>query len=135
MSYAYYFTTVRCRSGVTPSEGPPAGPATMALEGTDYVGLKAWWNDLTYDEVHAFVVGFGPMFFATVAYAIGFTAPAQGAIALVALGFAVAFKQTDAPSKFLKILPRSVWYYSGGVFGGGVFGTVFGAVLTALALV
>lgn len=32
--------------------------ATMGLKGSDHIGLRAFLADLTYDEVHAFVMGF-----------------------------------------------------------------------------
>ena len=102
----------------------------MGLRGSDSVELTAWFKDLTYNEVHAFVVGFAPMFFGVVAFILGYEKLAGFAFGVVGLLFAVAYKERTAPHPTLKILPNNVWY-----FGGGVVLAAHAAVVMALTAV
>ena len=120
----------------TATDGGEVMPNDQApLSGSDPIGLRAWLRDLTYDEVHAFTVGFCPMF--TGLLLLPF-APAIGT-ALLGLGTlltSAAIVQKHKPTRTLRYIVREVHYYLGGqalaVFlGVGWVGLV--SVLSALA--
>jgi len=98
------------------------------LAGSDTIGLRAWLYDLTYDEVHAFTVGFAPMF--TGLLLLPF-APSVGVVllGLAAVLTSAAIVEKHKPTKTLRYVVREVHYYLGGqtlaaVLGVGWLGLV-----------
>jgi hypothetical protein len=109
------------------------------LVGSDGVALMDFIHDLTYREVHAFTVGFVPLFLGL------FLMPFTPAISTAFLGLAVlltsaAIVDRHRPSKPLRYIVKEPHYYLGGellaaLFGVlwvglvGIFGTLVGVVL------
>lgn len=93
----------------------------MALKGSDSISIRAWLADLTYDEVHAFTVGFVPW----ALYAV------VESDALLGAGIAVimmALGHKAIETKTLRYLVREPHYALGGAVIGLALGLAVGAV-------
>ncbi|AGC65530.1 hypothetical protein K745_gp05 [Haloarcula hispanica virus PH1] len=93
--------------------GPPPGQTSDPLQGSDPVGLKPWLDDLTYDEVHAFTVGFAPMWTGLLLLPF-MPRAATSLLALAALLTSAAVVEKHRPTKALRYIVREVHYYLGG---------------------
>lgn len=110
---------------VLPNDQPP-------LDGADTIGLMAFVRDLTYDEVHAFVVGFSPMFTGLLLL------PFVPEIAVVMLGLSAflasaAVVEKHKPTKPLRYIIREVHYYLGGQVSAGILGIVWVGIVALVS--
>jgi len=113
------------------SVGPPPGQTTDPLQGSDPIGLKPWLDDLTYDEVHAFTVGFAPMFTGLLLL------PFVPSVAVVLLGLSAvltsaAIIEKHRPTRTLRYIVREVHYYLGGQALAAFFGIGWVGIVAAL---
>ncbi|AAY24932.1 ORF 6 [Haloarcula hispanica virus SH1] len=112
--------------------GPPPGQTTDPLQGSDPVGLKPWLADLTYDEVHAFTVGFAPMFTGLLLL------PFVPTVAVVLLGLSAvltsaAIIEKHRPTRTLRYVVREVHYYLGGQAVAAFLGVGWVGIVAALS--
>lgn len=93
----------------------------MSLKGTNSIGLRAWFNDLNYDEVHAFTVGF-------VVWALyGFTT--SEILMTAGIGLVLAsIGQAKLENKTLRYILREPHYLQGGAVIGLLVGLVVGVL-------
>jgi len=120
----------------TGTEGPSragddSAPERPPLQGGDPIGLQAWLRDLTYDEVHAFTVGFGPMF--TALLLLPFVPRvATTLLGLSALLASAAIVEKHKPTKALRYIVREVHYFIGGQTLAAVLGIGWVGLVSAL---
>jgi len=100
-------------AGTATDGGEVVGNDQPPLAGSDAIGLRAWFKDLTYDEVHAFTAGFAPMFTGLLLL------PFVPSVAVVLLGLAAvltsaAIVEKHRPTRTLRYVVREVHYYLGG---------------------
>lgn len=109
---------------VTENDQPP-------LAGSDTIGLRAWFKDLTYDEVHAFTVGFAPML--TGLLLLPFV-PSVGTVllGLSAVLTSAAIVEKHKPTKTLRYVVREVHYYLGGQFFAALLGVAWVGLVALL---
>jgi hypothetical protein len=85
----------------------PVAPPGRAVDAT--VIVRRWWRDLTYNEVHAFVVGLVPWFFTVL-----LASPVLLAVNVLLLGLLAA----GVLGSVLTFVLREPHYYLGGVLVG-----------------
>lgn len=124
----------RADGGTAHGGGEVVGNDQPPLAGSDGVGLKAWLRDLTYDEVHAFVLGVAPMLLGLVLLPF---VPLVGTIflGLAALLTAAAITNYHLPNRALGYIVREVHYYLGGQALAAVLGIGFVGVVYTVGLV
>lgn len=116
------------------STGEVVDNSQPPLDRGDSVGIQAWLSDLTYDEVHAFTVGFAPMY---VGLALLTFTPWIGT-GLLGVSFALTVTATTekhAPTKTLGYIIREVHYFLGGQTVAALLGTLTAGLLAVLGAV
>lgn len=101
---------------VVPNEQPPLGRGDM-------IGLTAWLKDLTYDEVHAFTAGFGPVLFGLLLIATDPTLAGQVLVGGFGLTMA-ALGERKVRNRALRYVVREPHYLLGGQALAGIVGVL-----------
>lgn len=118
------------------AERPPAQDDDRPLGANDHVDLREWWKDLTYKEVHAFVVGFAPPFVALVLTALGYTGMAGTLWTLTLLVFGVAYgtkKLAGTLNRTMRYIVPEPHYAAGGAVLGILTGTPLMGLISLMA--
>lgn len=97
----------------------------MGLKSSAKIGLVKWYNDLTFREVHSYVVGLGLMYLYLQTYNPYVMYMILGLLGVE--GFEKIFKKY-----VYEQIQLELWYYLGGIISAPVLDTVHHVIITVV---